>query len=858
MQSNAKGAFIDEVLAALGAVRSGLGDLCGGSTDRLAAARVGLSALRERAGKAGLPVLCVPIDCICDTIARLARGDIPVNEASLEMLESMLLRFEAILDGVSRGDEGGESEVGEIVSVYMGLAGFAEVEERIESQTVQEAVSDEVMEVFMLEAREHLDSISQNLAYLESSPQSGEFLKEIRRGFHTLKGASSMVGLDKVASFAHKVEDLLDRLSAGDGAAVVEAIGPIYTALDLLSALIAGQEGLDERIGDACRLIDCLVERLPSATPQGPIQGAVEAPSGSLDEGFLRVAAGRVNTSYRLAEELMVKQSSLKDYMSRFREARGELEGCTNRLRELLRAVDREDAIGGALGEVTRDFETILGALESLYSDIEQYRHALYRLVGEISESIMSFRMVPLGSLSQFLQRSVRATSQELGKSVELRLQGEDVEVDKLVLDRIKDPLIHLMRNSVYHGIEPPHERLGMGKPEKGVVSVSASYEGGDVVIRVSDDGRGIDCEAVRESAVQKGILSEEGSRLLSTDEIYQLVFLPGLSTAKEVSGVSGRGVGMDVVVSAVKGLGGAIDVASRAGKGTTFTIRIPSSLSVTRVMMASARGSTFAIPLTSIREVARAEPNQLTEERGRLLLTRGERPIPAIDLGEVLNLPPCGSADESLLFLILAGGGGEVALSASAVFGVREVVVKSLGPLLRRIPGVIGATITGEGSVRVVLDPEYLVSEALALWSRPRVACEGARGAEPPQSVPCVMVVDDSVSIRHAVAEVVGRTGLGCIQARDGLEALEMLHGSSSPPRLIITDIEMPRMDGFELIKAVRAGAFSGIPVVAVSSRMDEDTKRKALELGANEYVAKPFGRGKLEEVIVRLAGMG
>lgn len=842
MDRDAKAAVIEEAIATVGAVRSGIDALCGGSSDELARARTGLSALRLRAGEVGLSSLCVPIDCICDAIARVARGAIPLTQASLGKLDSMLLQFESLVDGISRGGEGGESEAGEIVSIYMSLAGFAEVEK--EGRKSQDAPLDEVIEVFMLEAMEHLDSISKNLAYLERSPQSKEFLKEIRRGFHTLKGASAMVGLERVASFAHSVEDLLDRLSVGDSAAVEEAIGYIYTALDLLSALIAGQEGLDEKISDTCRLIEGLVGRLPSGVSQEPSQSGVEDPSGSHDEGFLRVPASRVSASSRLAEELLIKQSYLNDYLRRLKDARGELEGGTTRLKELLRALDEENPLVSLLGEVERDFEAIGGVLESLSSDIEQYSYSLYRLVGEINESIMSLRMLPLGSLSQFLQRGVRVTSQELGKNVELRVEAEDVEVDKVVLDRLKDPLIHLMRNSVYHGIEPSHERLSVGKPERGVISVSAAYEGGDVVIRVSDDGRGIDHEAVRKSAVQKGILSEEASRLLSPEEICQLIFLPGLSTAKEVSGVSGRGVGMDVVVSAVRGLGGAVGVATKAGEGTTFTLRIPSSLSVARVMMASSRGFTFAIPLSSIREVVSPEPTQLIKDEGRPLLVHDGHPLPAVELGEVLNLPPCGSAGESHLFLILEGRGSEIALSASAVFGVREVVVKSIGPLLRRVPGVIGATIMGDGSVRIILDPEYIVSEALALSSCPRLTTMAVRDATPPQTTPRVMVVDDSISVRRAIAGIVARAGFDCVQARDGLEALEMLHGLTSPPRLIISDIDMPRMDGFELIKAIRAGAYHSIPIVAVSSRMDESTKRNALELGASKYVTKPFSR--------------
>jgi chemosensory pili system protein ChpA (sensor histidine kinase/response regulator) len=460
--------------------------------------------------------------------------------------------------------------------------------------------------------------------------------------------------------------------------------------------------------------------------------------------------------------------------------------------------------------------------------------------------------MVALATLATRLHRAVRVLAREQDKLVDLVLEGEDIELDKTVREEIADPLLHLLRNAVDHGIEPPALRQVMGKPERGLIRLRAYHEGNQVVIQVSDDGAGLEPEILRSAAISGGYVSEADAPQLSDEELYSLVFLPGFSTASEVSEVSGRGVGLDIVKTNVHKLKGTVTLDSTPGQGATFTIRLPMTLAVTRALLVKAHNETFAIPLDTVTQILRLEREEIEHVGQEPVIRVGGQVYPMLRLGQVLNLKqPADETVQRLPVLILNAGGKQIALVVDQLLAGREIVIKTLGNHLRRVHGVTGATLMGDGSVVLILNPADLIIEAPQpeAWAPPQPPAERALEAL------TVMVVDDSVSVRRVVSNLIKSVGWQPMAARDGLEALELVQRSARPPDLILVDIEMPRMDGYELITTLKGQeAYRNIPLVILTSRAGEKHRRKAQELGASEYIVKPYQDETLLNIIRHL----
>ncbi len=465
----------------------------------------------------------------------------------------------------------------------------------------------------------------------------------------------------------------------------------------------------------------------------------------------------------------------------------------------------------------------------------------------------MRVRMVPLATLATRLHRAIRVLAREQGKLVDLVLEGEDIELDKTVLEEMADPLLHLLRNAVDHGIEPLALRQVMGKPERGLIRLRAYHEGNQVVIQVSDDGAGLEPQILRSAAISKGYVSEADAPQLSDEELYSLVFLPGFSTSGEVSEVSGRGVGLDIVKTNVHKVKGTVTLDSTPGQGATFTIRLPMTLAVTRALLIKAHNETFAIPLSAVTQILRLEREEIEHVGQEPVVRVGGQVYPMLRLGQVLNLKQ--PADETVQHppvLILNAGGEQIALVVDQLLAGREMVIKTLGNHLRRVHGVTGATLMGDGSVVLILNPADLVVEAPKPEAQPWTLLQ--RPARAREAL-TVMIVDDSVSVRRVVSNLIKSVGWQPMAARDGLEALELMQHSAQPPDLILVDIEMPRMDGYELMATLRAQeAYRNIPLVILTSRAGEKHHRKALELGASEYIVKPYQDQTLLNIIRQL----
>ncbi len=504
-----------------------------------------------------------------------------------------------------------------------------------------------------------------------------------------------------------------------------------------------------------------------------------------------------------------------------------------------------------SLVEASDDLGTLGERIQELMSELNSLLNQQGRLSYDTQDRLMGIRTVSLDTLVPRLRRAVRSVANETGKQVALTLEGQDIELDKKVLDGMADPLLHLLRNAVDHGIESPEERIAQGKPEHARIHVRAFHRGSQVIIRVSDDGRGLQTDALRQTAIERGIVSGAAAAAMSDEQVHGLIFHAGFSTAAEVSEFSGRGVGMDIVRQHVQQLKGTIHVASTPRRGTIFSISLPMSLSMTKAIMVCAGDEMFAIPMSAIRHICRV-PADVGADGQRIVGVDG-RSYPLVHLADQLNLERKSPAsDEGIPVLMVDSGDGHVALRVDRVLPSRDVIVKTLGSHLRRVPGLAGATLLGDGTVVPILEIGELLDEAHS------VETQHVQKAVPLRPDPLtVLLVDDSVSVRKVMSKLISNAGWRPVAAKDGIDALETLEELADRPQIILLDVEMPRMDGFELLSTLRSDRrFCDIPVVMISSRAGEKHRRRARELGAKNYIVKPFQERTLLGLICQLTG--
>ncbi len=503
------------------------------------------------------------------------------------------------------------------------------------------------------------------------------------------------------------------------------------------------------------------------------------------------------------------------------------------------------------LNESAVDVGTLHTQLSNLHSDFDGRLTRQRVILSELQDKMMRARMTPITIITNKLRRTVREIAGNLDKKVNLVVTGEDIELDKLIWEKIADPLMHLLRNAVDHGVEPQDLRQSQGKPPVATIKLESSREGNQVVIRIADDGAGLDYSAIR-TAVRKMRLSDRVDEM-SDDELSQFIFYPGFSTRTEISEISGRGVGMDVVKENIQNLKGVIRVASEKGHGTMFTIRIPLTLAAVQALLFTVRGQTYAIALNEISEIIRLNPENIMGPNQDALRLNDE----VLPLFHMVGLLSAGkrdtepvSAGEYPITLVVETGGRRGTLVIDTLVGQKEIVIKSLGSHLRYVKGVSGATIMGDGSVIPILNIEEL------LWSQTTMLEATHTDKELIIERPLnIMIVDDSVSIRQVVSRLMENQGWKVLTAKDGIDALDRL--SESRPDLIVLDIEMPRMNGYEFLGALKAQVgFDDIPVVMLTSRTATKHRDKAKALGAKGFIVKPYNDDEFVRLILKLTG--
>ena len=506
------------------------------------------------------------------------------------------------------------------------------------------------------------------------------------------------------------------------------------------------------------------------------------------------------------------------------------------------------------LSETSSDMGALGIEFRDIIREFDAFLTRQNRLTNEIQDKLMHFRMIPLSSLTTRLHRAVRVTARQKNKEVCLVIKGEEVQFDKTMLDELNEALLHILRNAVDHGIESPAERTRIAKPCQGTISLHAFREGTQIIVQIQDDGAGLNPQRIRAKAIENGLVSASEIESWLDNQLYTLIFAPGFSTAQEVSEVSGRGMGMDIVHEIVTGLKGRIHVESFIGQGTTLTIRLPVTLALIQVLLVRVNNQTLAIPLADVIQVLYIEQDRFEKISGTSVININSTVAPIIMLSEALNLPSHQLLNIDRVPVIMTQvGSHQVALVVDQLLGGREVVVKTLGMHLHRVHGLIGSTLMGDGSIVLILNPNELFHARNPSIRHQHLAIvsQSSRISE----VFEILVVDDSFSVRRVVANLIKKAGWKPILAKHGLEALEMIQRAARLPDLILVDVEMPQMDGYELISTLRAQpAYQNLPIVMLTSRSGDKHRQKAFEVGATEYVVKPYRDESLLNLVSRL----
>jgi chemosensory pili system protein ChpA (sensor histidine kinase/response regulator) len=773
----------------------------------------------------------------------------------------------------------------------------------------------ELVDIFVEEGKDLLDHCDGLISELRAAPQDRDVLAGLQRDLHTLKGGARMAGINPIGDLGHGIESLLEAVAAnrtdidrsdvhllergfdrlhqmltrtGDHLAVAmpedliaafeqRTQGRAVVVEDVLPPEAPVVEDRNQAVADA---IAALVAAPLSAPVPLEVAGDDDAMARPQQEQ-VRVRADLLDRLVNHAGEVAIYRSRLEQQLGAFRGAMSELDRTNARLRDQLRRLDLEteaqivaryqreqdqadhkfdpleldrfstlQQLSRALNESAADLGGLQGVLDDLSRQYDVLLQQQSRVSSELQDGLMRARMVPFDGLVPRLRRVVRQAGQDTGKQVHVTLEGTHGELDRNVLDRMVAPLEHMLRNSVAHGLETPEQRRAAGKPEEGEIAIRLRREGSEIVLEVADDGAGLDRDAIRRRAEQRGLI--EADAVLGDAELDAMIFASGFSTADTVSQLAGRGVGMDVVHNEVRQLGGSVDIQSVRGQGVTFTLRLPQTLAVTQAVFVQIGDTTYAVPVASVSGIGRISRERFESTSAGVYHYGGEE-FALHDLGTLVGQAQARAEGQAQVPLLLVRAGDlRAAVAIDQVLGNREIVVKPVGLQIASVPGIYGATITGDGRVVVILDVAPLVRRFLANPHKPIAVTTQVSDRD----VPLVMVVDDSLTMRKVTGRILERHNFEVTVARDGVEALERLE--ERVPDLMLLDIEMPRMDGYELATAMRADPrYQQVPIVMITSRSGDKHRQRAFEIGVQRYLGKPYQELDLMRNVYDLLGI-
>jgi chemosensory pili system protein ChpA (sensor histidine kinase/response regulator) len=731
-------------------------------------------------------------------------------------------------------------------------------------RVMHDDIDEQLLPVFLEEAQELMPAIGGDLRDWKTDPADDKLSQSLRRNLHTLKGSARMAGAIRLGELTHLMESRVEA-AIELGEFPEELFAELEDKMDRLSADIEG---------------------LRAPGPQHKMQAPVhDKPQTAA--AMLRVNADTLDHLINEAGEVSIARSRVEAELRGIKQALGELSESVARLRSQLREVEiqadsqmqsrlsvLEERKGDydplefdrytRLQELTRlmaeSLNDVLAIQQGLARNLGETDAALLqqaRTNREMQQELMRMRAVPFANLNERLYRVVRQTARELDKRAELEVAGAEVEIDRSVLERIAAPLEHMLRNALAHGVEAPQARAAAGKPEAGRIALTLRQEANEIALILSDDGAGIDTDTLYQKALEKGIVP--AGEELGESERLQLVFASGLSTSEEVTQLAGRGVGMDVVRNEIAAIGGRIDIATARGQGTTLTIYLPLTLAVTQAVLVRSGGSLFALSTAMVEQVLRLKGDAMAQMYAAKHVEFQRRSYPLHSLQRLLEGAGAHDIQGYNSVLLLRSGIQRIALHVDQMLGNHEIVVKSIGPQLARVSWMAGATVLADGSIVPIVNPVVLAQRARggAPGFEATTLVPPIRGTDARSAAPLIMVVDDSLTVRKITSRLLEREGYLVITAKDGVEALEQLR--ETLPAVMLVDIEMPRMDGFELARSVRGDPRTqDIPIIIISSRTADKHRNQAAALGVNAFLGKPFHEAELLEHIdeIRTAG--
>ncbi|MDD7090715.1 chemotaxis protein CheW [Campylobacter sp.] len=771
----------------------------------------------------------------------------------------------------------------------------------------------ELLEDFLVESFELIEQIDHDLVELESNPDDLELLNRIFRVAHTVKGSSSFLNFDTLTKLTHHMEDVLNKARHGELKITADVMDVVLKSVDMMKGLLVSirdngndsSSGID--ISQICPQLTAISEgQSPTSATPAPEPAPATAPAAAdippsaipedIDPNTL--SEDQINAEI----ERLLKVRKAEDEARRAAKASGAAAAPAAPATAPAAAPDKSDATdkpaaaakpagdganAPAKASANASDQTIrveVGRLDylmnlvgelvlsknrllTIYNDVEerydgeQFLEELNQVVSSLSLvttdvqlAVMKTRMQPVAKVFNKFPRVVRDIGRDLNKQIDLIISGEETELDKSIVEEIGDPLTHIIRNSCDHGIEDPATRKAAGKPEKGTIELKAYNEGNHIVIEIIDDGKGIDAEAIRIKAVERGLISENEADTMSNKEIYSIIFRPGFSMAAKVTNISGRGVGMDVVKTNVEKLHGVIDIDSEIGKGTTLKLKIPLTLAIIQSLLVGTQEEIYAIPLANVNETVRVSVDNIYTIEGKNVLRLRDEVLSLVRLSDLFGVKQVLESGDQTYVVVISVAETKLGIIVDNLIGQEEIVIKSLGSYLANIDGIAGGTIRGDGRVTLIVDVGVIMDMAkeVKVDIKSSMSAEATQKAKESPADYKVLVVDDSKMDRTIISKALAPTGITLIEATNGLEALNIIKSSEHAFDAVLIDIEMPKMDGYTLAGEIRKySKYRNLPLIAVTSRTSKSDRLRGVEVGMTEYITKPYSAEYLENVV-------
>jgi two-component system sensor histidine kinase and response regulator WspE len=720
-------------------------------------------------------------------------------------------------------------------------------------------------ELFRMEADGQIQILSTGILALERAPAASDVLEACMRAAHSLKGAARVVDLHAAVTLTHAMEDCFAAAQQGKLALRKPHIDQLLRCVDLLGRIASASE--PEQLADSARRMAAELATGPSSVSEELAEPTAElapdvagstAPSDS--ERYLRVTARNFDQLLGLAGESLVDSRWMQPFsrsLLRIKRAQDDTLRALDALRDTLPPSLFDERVRGALADARGRALTARQDLVERMTELDLYERRASSTSHRLYDEALTCRMRPFSDGLRAFPRMVRDLANGLAKSARLELRGERTQVDRTVLEKLEAPLIHLVRNAIDHGIASPEQRLAEGKAAEGVVRIEARHAGGMLQVSVSDDGQGISCERVRQAIVERRLLPTESAAKLSDSELFEFLFLPGFSLKRSVTEISGRGVGLDAVQEAVKELRGTVRVSSPPGEGATFQLLLPISVSLVRTLLVQIGGEPYAFPLTSIDRALSVPKSELHLLEGRQHLRHQDRQIGLVAAHQLFGAEQTRSEGDSLSIILVSSQDATYGLVVERFLGARELVVQTLDRRLGRIQDVSAGALLEDGSPVLIVDVRDLVLSIGKLTATGDLAHVTYSGrADNARKRKRILVVDDSLTVRELERKLLVTGGYAVEVAVDGLDGWNALRAGEFS--LVVTDVDMPRMDGIELVRLIRQDPqLRSLPVMIVSYKDREEDRQRGLEAGADSYLAKSgFHSENLLQAVADLIG--